>query len=102
MEMLDETLEMNFGVSIDANLEVDFSSFASIIDILGGVDIELTSAEANHMNGENGLGPHQRRQPPGRRAGPHLFQNPEAGFGLWAHQPAAQCAHLPLPVLQKH
>lgn len=56
MEMLDETLELNFGVSIDANLEVDFSSFASIIDILGGVDIELTSAEANHMNGENGWG----------------------------------------------
>ena len=56
MEMLDETLEINFGVSVDANLEVDFSSFSSIIDILGGVDIELTEAEASHMNGENGWG----------------------------------------------
>lgn len=54
MEMLDETLEINFGVSVDANLEVDFSSFSSIIDILGGVDIELTEAEASNMNGENG------------------------------------------------
>lgn len=54
MEMLDETLEMNFGVTVDANLEVDFSGFTSIIDILGGVDIDLTEDEASHMNYENG------------------------------------------------
>lgn len=50
MELLDETLSENFGVSIDANVEVDFSGFTSIIDLLGGVDITLTSAEANHLN----------------------------------------------------
>lgn len=64
MELLDETLEENFGVEIDYNLEVDFSGFASIIDILGGVDIDLTSSEANylglnsgvtHMDGETAL-----------------------------------------------
>ena len=54
MEMLDETLEMNFGVNIDANLEVDFSGFSSIIDILGGVEIDLTQAEASHLNSNNG------------------------------------------------
>lgn len=54
MSLLDETLEVNFGVSIDANVEVDFSGFSEIIDILGGVDIELTSAEASHLNSNNG------------------------------------------------
>lgn len=54
MELLDETLSVNFGVSIDANVEVDFSGFTSIIDLLGGVDIELTSAEANHLNNLEG------------------------------------------------
>lgn len=50
MELLDETLRVNFGVEIDANLEVDFSGFVSIIDILGGVDVELTEAEAEYLN----------------------------------------------------
>lgn len=56
MSLLDETLELNFGVSVDANVEVDFEGFSSIIDILGGVDIELTSAEANHLNAGSGWG----------------------------------------------
>lgn len=50
MELLDETLAVNFGVHVDANVEVDFSGFQSIIDALGGVDIYLSSAEANHLN----------------------------------------------------
>lgn len=64
MELLDETLLQNFGVEVDANIEVNFDGFSSIIDVLGGVDIELTQAEAshlglpagmNHLNGENAL-----------------------------------------------
>ena len=71
MELLDSTLELNFGVRIDGNVEVDFSQFAKIVDMLGGVDIELTEAEVvnlqydygfelkpgmNHLNGEEALG----------------------------------------------
>lgn len=48
--LLDEALEVNFGVHVDANVEVDFSGFASIIDAMGGVDLELTSAEADYLN----------------------------------------------------
>ncbi len=48
--LLDATLTENFGVSIDGNFEVDFTGFKAIIDMLGGVDIELTSAEAAYMN----------------------------------------------------
>ncbi len=50
MEKLNGTIEHNFGVEIDNNIEVDFSGFKTIIDAMGGVDIELTKAEAHHLN----------------------------------------------------
>lgn len=50
MEMLDQCLLENFGVQVDYNVEVDFTAFEKIVDIMGGVDIELTKAEANHLN----------------------------------------------------
>jgi len=50
MELLDKCLEKNFGIVVDGNVEVDFGSFKKVIDVVGGVDIELTSAEANYMN----------------------------------------------------
>lgn len=49
-KMIDAALEVNFGVKVDGNVEVDFSQFARIIDLLGGVDVELTGAEAAYMN----------------------------------------------------
>lgn len=64
MTLLDETLRVNFGVEVDANIEVNFDGFSDIIDALGGVDIELSSAEAkvlglsagmNRLNGEKAL-----------------------------------------------
>lgn len=54
MELLDQTLAVNFGVHVDANVEVDFTEFEQIIDLLGGVDIYLTSAEASYLNRNNG------------------------------------------------
>ena len=50
MQLLDATLELNFGVQIDGNVEVDFDGFIEVVDILGGIDIELTSSEANYLN----------------------------------------------------
>ncbi len=47
---LNETLAVNFGVSVDAGVEVDFSGFKQIIDLLGGVSINLTQKEADWMN----------------------------------------------------
>lgn len=52
MSLLNETLEYNFGVEVDGNLEVNFAHFAEVIDVLGGVDIELTGAEANYINND--------------------------------------------------
>ncbi len=54
MELLNETLEQNFGIYVDGNVEVDFNQFADIIDLLGGVDMELRSDEANLINKEVG------------------------------------------------
>ncbi len=45
-ELLKETLELNFGISVDGCLESDFEGFKKIIDTVGGVDIELTAEEA--------------------------------------------------------
>lgn len=50
IKQLGETLELNFGVEIDNFVEVDFTAFQKIVDALGGVDMELTYAEANHLN----------------------------------------------------
>lgn len=47
---LNATLEHNYGIGADHCIEVDFSGFESIIDVLGGVDIKLTAAEANYLN----------------------------------------------------
>ena len=71
-DLLDRTLENNFGVRVDGNLEVNFYRFAQLIDILGGVDLELRNDEAawinrdtgyeglvgglQHLNGEQALG----------------------------------------------
>lgn len=54
MALLDQTLEMNFGIHIDGNVEVDFTQFAGIIDLLGGVEIELRQDEAKLINRETG------------------------------------------------
>lgn len=53
MELLDEVLETNFGIQVDGNVEVDFSGFQTIVDLLGGVDIELSQAEADYLCGRN-------------------------------------------------
>lgn len=50
MELLNETLELNFGVQVDGNVEVNFERFPEVIDLLGGVDMELRQDEANYIN----------------------------------------------------
>lgn len=49
MDLLNQTLYNHYGIEIDGNLEVNFSGFEGIIDYLGGVDIELTGAEAKYL-----------------------------------------------------
>lgn len=52
MELLNKTLEENFGIYVDGNIEVDFQQFAQIVDLLGGVPMELRSDEADYINAD--------------------------------------------------
>lgn len=54
--LLADTMELNFGIRPDRFVEVDFDGFKTVIDAVGGVDIELTGAEASYMN-KQGNGP---------------------------------------------
>jgi LCP family protein required for cell wall assembly len=50
MEMTNICMRDNFGVEVDHNIEIDFESFIRVVDLLGGVKIELTEAEAKYLN----------------------------------------------------
>ncbi len=77
IDLLYQTLENNFDVDLDGYCMVNFEAFETIVDMVGGVDITLTEAEAkylrttnyiskksnrnvvagiNHMNGNQALG----------------------------------------------
>ena len=46
------TIEANFGIKVDKYATVDFDSFRKIIDILGGIDIELNLEEIEYINAQ--------------------------------------------------
>lgn len=48
--LLNETIEKNFGIHIDGNVEVDFERFIGLMTLIGPIDLELTQAEADHLN----------------------------------------------------
>lgn len=50
MKLLNECLKVNFGVEVDGNIEINFVSFMKVIDMMGGIDMELTAAEAEYLN----------------------------------------------------
>lgn len=43
------TIEKNLGVKVDDFVAVDFSAFKKLVDLLGGVTMEVSAAEANYM-----------------------------------------------------
>lgn len=43
------TIENNYKIKIDSYISVNFNNFENIIDHIGGLNIELTEAEANHL-----------------------------------------------------
>lgn len=49
MMFLDQTLTNNFQIEIDYNVEVNFDAFEKGIELLGGVDVDLTAEEAAYM-----------------------------------------------------
>ena len=49
-ELLMDTIEHNFGVKIDDYVSINFLSFASIVDSVGGIDVDVTDEEAQEIN----------------------------------------------------
>lgn len=50
IQMLIDTLELNFKVEIPYYMIVDFEIFEALVDKLGGVDVEVTDKEAKYIN----------------------------------------------------
>lgn len=49
-DLLESCLCTNFGISVDGNIIVDFYGFMDIVNMMGGIDIELSAEEAEYMN----------------------------------------------------
>lgn len=50
LDLIKQTIEVNFDLTIDGCIEADFSRFPQIIDTLGGVSIALRQDEAEAIN----------------------------------------------------
>ena len=47
-----KTVQRNYRIDVQDYVKVDFNSFMKVIDQVGGVEIELTKAEASHLRGQ--------------------------------------------------
>ncbi len=45
-----ETIENDYKIEIDGYVLVDFDSFRQVIDVLGGVEVDVPAYVANHLN----------------------------------------------------
>lgn len=53
-DLLERTLENNFGIRVDGCVEVNFACFPILIDTLGGVSLDLRADEAAYLNRHTG------------------------------------------------
>ena len=56
MKLLNQCLEENYGVQVDGNVTVNFDSLAKLVDMVGGVSVQLTQREANYLNAHGNWG----------------------------------------------
>ncbi|MBR6401923.1 MAG: LCP family protein [Eubacterium sp.] len=56
IDLLDQTIEENFGITIDGNAKVDFDGFLEAMTAVGDLDMDLTAEEAQYMNENPGFG----------------------------------------------
>lgn len=49
-ELLMETIEQNFDIDVNRYVQVNFEAFASLVDAVGGVDLELSGPEIEYVN----------------------------------------------------
>lgn len=44
-----DTVEYNYGIDVDNYVMVNFDCFEQVVDLLGGIDVEVTEKEAKYM-----------------------------------------------------
>ena len=53
IDLLVDTIELNYKIAIDGYATVNLEDFESVVDVLGGIDIELSSEEVEYLNTTN-------------------------------------------------
>jgi LCP family protein required for cell wall assembly len=53
INLLYETIKVNFGITVDGYCKVNFDAFQKIVDLVGGVEISLTGEEAHYLQTTN-------------------------------------------------
>jgi len=78
VELLLDTIEHNYMIDIDGYAWVNFENFEDIINLIGGIDLELTEEEAEYLNTTNYISnPIYRNVSPGKN---HLNGNQVLGY----------------------
>ncbi|MCR5539429.1 MAG: LCP family protein [Ruminococcus sp.] len=62
-ELLMDTIEYNFDISVDDYVYVDFFAFIDIVDSIGGLEIDITDKEAAGLEDPLGEQNHYLKQP---------------------------------------
>ena len=52
MPLIRQTFQENFGIPVTGCVEVDFSGFSQMVDLVGGITLSLREDEAAHLNWE--------------------------------------------------
>ena len=50
-ELLMDTIEHNFDISVNRYMLVNFEAFANLVDAVGGIELELSKEEVEYVNG---------------------------------------------------
>ena len=75
IELLYKTIAQNFNIQLDGYVEVSFDAFKTIVNDVGGVEIELTESEAAYLNATNYIRPAKYRNV---KAGKHTLNGAQA------------------------
>ena len=59
--LLIQTIEQNFGIKIDDYATVNFDMFKALVDGIGGIYVDVSEAEAKHLNSHFKLGQEGKR-----------------------------------------
>ncbi len=61
IDLLYDTIKVNFGINVDGYCMVNFDAFQKIVDLIGGVEVTLTSNEVEYLNTKNYISERKNR-----------------------------------------